>query len=466
MKNNENFDELLSSILNSSTDKKENRDGIITEVPDYSSLVKEKKIEEKIEESDLNNFADKTLIMSEQTNVFSFKEFNDSGELAFEEPLSDEIYEEDGEEVKEDNVVYIPRKKRRRRANYTGYFGLVLATLVVCVSILISLFGIVVGRDTLGIDTGEFEQFSINIPEGSSTSDIANILYKEGVIYYPDVFKAISKLKNADGAMYPGYIDVTLNMSYLDIIDSLMEPRLAKETVTVTFPEGITIYAAAQKLEENGVCDANDFIFEFNSTLYGFEFESHVATSPLRFYRFEGYLFPDTYEFYVGDTPYNVVRKIKSRTNEILSHDLIVRCNESGRSLDDVLVLASIVQLESGNVEDMKNIASVFINRLNNPEIFPRLQSDTSYSYIDNVIKANSDIEFTEMYNAYDTYTCLGLPAGALCNPGLDAINAVLDHNNTEYYYFCSDIETRETFFAVTHDEHLENLKKAGIELD
>ncbi len=355
-----------------------------------------------------------------------------------------------------------PKKKKRRKRNYTAYGGIVIATLVLCVSILLSLFIIVVGRDVLGIESSGVE-FTIYVPSGSTTDDIAQQLYDEGVIQYKDVFKLISKVKGADGSMYPGDLNVAYNMSYSDIIDSLMESREAKQTATVTFPEGITLLSAGKLLEENNICTADEFIYTFNSTVFGFEFEKYVSSSSLKLYKYEGYLFPDTYEFYVGDSAYNVVKKIKTRTNEILNADTIKLAVERGFTIDQVVTLASIVQREAGNIEQMATIASVFENRLARPDEFPKLQSDTTYSYIDDVIKKVLTIEYQDMYDAYDTYSCVGLPIGAICNPGKDAIDAVLNPDDTGYYYFCSNLETKETFFATTNEEHEENKKKAGL---
>ena len=355
-----------------------------------------------------------------------------------------------------------PKKKKRRKRNYTAYGGIVIATLVLCVSILLSLFIIVVGRDVLGIESSGVE-FTIYVPSGSTSDDIAQQLYDEGVIQYKDVFKLISKVKGADGSMYPGDLNVAYNMSYSDIIDSLMESREAKQTATVTFPEGITLLSAGKLLEENNICTADEFIYTFNSTVFGFEFEKYVSSSSLKLYKYEGYLFPDTYEFYVGDSAYNVVKKIKTRTNEILNADTIKLAVERGFTIDQVVTLASIVQREAGNIEQMATIASVFENRLARPDEFPKLQSDTTYSYIDDVIKKVLTIEYQDMYDAYDTYTCVGLPIGAICNPGKDAIDAVLNPDDTGYYYFCSNLETKETFFATTNEEHEENKKKAGL---
>lgn len=399
-------------------------------------------------------------VLSGDDNV-GFPDDGATSVFKFDEPINISKYDPN-KRSEEAQSKAKPKKKKRRKRNYTAYGGIVIATLVLCVSVLLSLFIIVVGRDVLGIESAGVE-FTIYVPSGSTTDDIAQQLYDEGVIQYKNVFKLFSRLKKADGNMYPGDLDVAYNMSYSDIIDNLMISREAKQTATVTFPEGITLLSAGRLLEENNICTADEFIYTFNSTVFGFEFEKYVSSSSLKLYKYEGYMFPDTYEFYIGDSAYNVVKKIKSRTNEILNADVIKLAAERGFTIDQVVTLASIVQREAGDIEQMPAIASVFENRLAKPDEFPRLQSDTTYSYIDDVIKKVMTIEYQDMYDAYDTYTCVGLPIGAICNPGKDAIDAVLNPDDTGYYYFCSNLETKETFFAITNDEHEENKKKAGL---
>lgn len=448
-KNYDNFDEFLSSILNGvnkDEDKKES-----TELAEpFVSLPQTAEDTDNESELSLNEVSGED--DSYPTSVFMFdkKEYNPKTEPD-EEPAH----------------APVKRTKRRiRRKNYSAFGGIVLATLVICVSILLSLFIIVVGRDVLGIESDD-NLFTINIPESASVSDIAQQLYNEGIIQYKEVFilfaKVKAKLSDSNGVLYPGDIEVSCNMSYSDLIDGLSEARSAKQTATVTFPEGLTLLDAAEKIEQSGICPADEFIYTFNSSVYGYEFEKYVSSSSLKLYKYEGYLFPDTYEFYLEDSAYNVVRKIKSRTNEILNADVINRAQVLGYSLEEVVTLASIVQKEAGSIDDMKKIASVFINRLKSPEEFPRLQSDTTDSYIENVIKKVMSVEYQDMYDAYDTYTCLGLPVGAICNPGADAINAVLYPEDTEYYYFCSNPETKQTYFAKTYEEHLVNCEAAGL---
>lgn len=393
------------------------------------------------EDEDIGDFAEKTIRFSK-------------GDLQSSRP--------EVEEATEPVERPRPRKKKVRKANYSAYGGLVLATLVICVSLVISLFVIVVGRDFLGIDTDNSE-FTLYVESGSGIEDVAKMLEENGIIQYPEVFVRFARLKIGGGNIYPGDIDVLPSMSYAEIIDLLTEAREAHATVTVTIPEGTTLDGAAKILEENGVCAADEFIFTFNSSIYGFNFENRVGSSSLKFYKYEGYLFPDTYEFYVGDSAYNIAKKIKTRTDEILNDSVLNRCDEIGLSLDEMMALASILQQESGRPEEMKKISAVFYNRLNHPDSFPRLQSDTTTRYIENVIKSDSAVAYQEMYDAYDTYVCTGLPIGPICNPGLDAIEAALYPEQNDYYYFCSNLETGEFYYAETYDEHLENVERAGL---
>ena len=113
----------------------------------------------------------------------------------------------------------------------------------------------------------------------------------------------------------------------------------------------------------------------------------------------------------------------------------------------------------------MPKVASVFLNRLKEPDTYPQLQSNTTDNYIKNVINKKAvDATSADFYaNLYDTYKCTGLPASPICNPGLAAIKAVLNPEKTDYYFFCNNLATGETFYARTNEEHEANKKKAGL---
>lgn len=350
------------------------------------------------------------------------------------------------------------RKKRHKKGRGLSFLLLAL-TLIFSVSIVLSAAILATAMELFGINKSMVEK-PVTIPAGATTTDIAEILKEEGIIRVPKLFVIMSRLNEADASYIAGEHIVYPAMGYEAIIEELCDDAINKrQTVNVTFPEGMNLYDAAQLLEENEVCDADDFIFYFNAGGYGYAFESMVPqTSELKFYRMEGYLFPDTYQFYVDEEPEIVVQKIYENFERKLTDADIARMEELGMTLDELVTLASIVQAEAPVSSSMKMVASVFHNRLNNSSLFPLLQSDPTRVYVEDVIAPNLDIANQLMCDSYNTYVGQGLPPGAINNPGKDAIDAVLYPAESDYYFFCANVQTGEIFYAKTNAEHEENL--------
>ncbi len=349
-------------------------------------------------------------------------------------------------------------KKKRRKASGRLPFVLIVTTIIFTVAISLSILIISVGRDMLAIGKSDDIKI-ITIPEGVNTEDVAQILCDEGIIKMPKAFAFISKLGDSDTKYIPGEHELSPSYAYETIISELTTDKsLEKETVNVTFIEGCDLISAAKQLEEADVCDAERFIYYFNAGDYGFEFENHLpASTSSKFNRMEGYLFPDTYTFYVDTDPEVVCQKIYRNFDERFKSEYYAQMKKLNMTLDEVVTLASIVQAESPDVATMKKVASVFENRLANLEEYPKLQSDPTTYYVDEVIKPNIEIPSQAIFEAYDTYKSNGLPPGAIGNPGADAIEAVLYPADTKYYFFYANIDTMETFFAETDEEHEEN---------
>lgn len=376
-------------------------------------------------------------------------------------PYEDENEDEDGEEAPTNR--YKEKPRRRKQGHGHLIFGLLLSAVIISVSILAAVFILTSAKELLGIDKSD-RQAVIDIPLNSSTADIAEILCNEGIITDVNLFRAFSKFKGADGTYIAGSHVLSPKMTYNDIIEVLQEEIESKrDTADVVFPEGITLYEAAQRLEEKNVCNAEEFIEVFNSSKFGFDFEEMVKVSSLKFYKMEGYFFPDTYQFYVEEDPMIVAKKIYKNFDARITPDYYGRMRDLEMELEEVLTLASIVQAEASNTRDMKKVASVFYNRLNNPDEYPLLQSDPTTNYVEDVIMPNIEYKSEKIFEAYDTYRGAGLPPGPICNPGLDAINAVLYPAETDYYYFCSNLETGEFYYAETLEEHERNLVEAGL---
>lgn len=362
-------------------------------------------------------------------------------------------------------------KKKKVEVNYSIFTGLIVTVVVLLVSISLAFFGISLGLEYLGVNKSD-EVIKLNIKEGSNTDDIAQQLIDEDIIDNKFLFKLIVHLKDAGSLMKPGDIELKPCWSYADKIDALVEQRESFETVSVVFPEGTTLLDAAKLLETKGVIsDYQELIYTFNSEKFGYDFESLIDNKGKKFYAMEGYFYPDTYNFYLEDSSFNIVKTVREHFNSKFTEDMKNAMRENGMTMDEVITLASIVQAEAGSVKDMPKVASVFLNRLKDPADFPRLESDATETYYKDVIKVEAensktftDSEIKDFKDYYDTYVANGLPAGPVCNPGLEAINAVLYPEKTDYLYFCSNIKNKKTYFAKTLSTHKNNLKKAGLD--
>lgn len=406
--------------------------------------------------------------------IEEYSEYEDKTSAENADTPEDDITEDngitdgDGSDDFEDEHEERPRKpkkrKRRKKTNGRLIFGLIMTAIIVAAAVFCAAFVLKFARDFVGVGKSSVE-IVVEIPMNSGTADIADILANEGIIDSTYFFRFYSRVKGSDGTFVAGSHVLSPDMSYENIVHELQQGAVdTRESVDITFPEGIDLLDAAQKLEDSGVCSASDFIREFNNSSFGFDFEKLVKISAMKFYKMEGYLFPDTYTFYVEEDPKIVVKKIYRNFETKITPDIYGRMDDLGMELEELLTMASMVQAEASSVYDMKRVASVFRNRLADPDNYPLLQSDPTRKYVEEVIKPNIEFPSKEMFKAYNTYEGAGLPPGPICNPGLDAINAVLYPADTDYYYFCANVDTGEVYYARTNEEHEANLVLAGIE--
>ncbi len=282
------------------------------------------------------------------------------------------------------------------------------------------------------------------------------------MISLPQVFRLVSRMNGKDGQYIAGEHILAPSMSYQAMIEELCKNHAdERESMRVLINEGMRLVDVATRLQENQICDAEDFLFYFNRGGYGFKFESYLPEkNALKWQQREGYCFPDTYEFYVDEDPNIVAQKIYAHFDSKLSDGDYEKMDELGLSLDQVITLASMVQAEAGEVQYMKKIAAVFFNRMHSNGMFPKFESDPTSKYA-KLINENLEIGNDPMTTAYDTYKSAGLPPGAINNPGKDAIEAVLYPDpDTTIFFFNANIDTKVTYFSHTLDEHNANLQK------
>ncbi len=372
------------------------------------------------------------------------------------------------------------KKKKKHQTNHTRTFGqiflgVLLSVIAIGVGAFLAYKLIVALMDFTGMAKAS-KEYEISITEDMGVKQIAEELHENGIIEMPSLFTAYIDMFEEKDKFLNGNFVVKSNMSYGSIVNTLQTIRTYTETVTVMIPEGSTAQDIGRILEDNYVCRAEDFEKFYKDKIEQYDFEEGIAENDGRFYFLEGYLFPDTYNFWVVEDlkenseydtlPYAEIAAEKMYDNfeDKITRSMEFRMEELGMTLDEVIILASLIQWEGTNEDNMSMVSSVFHNRLNDPERFPSLQSDTTYTYINNCItpELKNDPDYNDIVAAYDTYTCEGLPAGAICSPGLVAINAALYPADSDYYYFLAS-DDGAFFYAQTNEEHEQNIIDAEL---
>lgn len=318
---------------------------------------------------------------------------------------------------------------------------------------------------------------TVSVPQGSNSRAVADQLQENGVIRSGFLFRLYLRQTGQGSSLQYGDFTMYQGESYADIVAALSQ-YAAADTVRITFPDGNTALDFAQRMEDAGLCTAEEFLAcangEDGSDFSQYRFWSEMQTGENYFMRCEGYLYPETYEFYKDDTVYNYVDTFYSHFNSMVTDDLYARMDELGMSLHNTIVLASFIQEEAGNKENA-HVSAVFHNRLAEGSPYPRLESNAS-SYVQNDEDNNYIYNWiapyyggwdnipAEIYSAYNTYELEGLPAGAISNPGYDAIYAALypeePDSDGPYYFFVTDL-TGHYYYGRTVSEHNRNCEKA-----
>ncbi len=361
------------------------------------------------------------------------------------------------EEPEQPALRYAKRKRVGRRGHV--FTALLYALIVVGVSVILSVIAIAGISDYFGIYKTERE-VTLELRADTPADQVADLLEAQGIIKLPFLFNFYLGQKELSPIYQAGTYVLNANMSYSEILSSMSVQSRDFSVVTVTFPEGLNAVQIANLLEKNNVCSADDFIKEIQTGTYNYDFLPAETLDNGRYYRLEGYLFPDTYEFYEGENVSSVVKKFLDNFDRRVETQHYTRMEELGWTVDDVVKLASIVEKESSGSAQMPVVSSVFHNRLNNPGTFPTLDSDVTIFYVNDYIKPNFTTPNQELYDSYNTYRCHGLPVGPITNPGIQAIEAVLYPESTGYYFFVTDDEGNY-YYAATSAEHDANVAKA-----
>ncbi len=355
--------------------------------------------------------------------------------------------------------------------------------LILILSAVVAEFFVSGFNDVFAVNRTTEEMVTIIIAKEDDADDIAKKLESKGVVDSALFFSMFLDLTGKGDEIEPGVYEVATNKDYLGVVNYLRNIDNRKTTITLQFTEGVTVLEIADKLYSAGVtsdkekflnlCKSNDFDEDY-------DFLAEIEADEDRIYKLEGYLFPDTYEFYVDEDPALTISRFLDNfdvkinetkvdaagyTETMTIRDLALR---SGISIDELVNRASIVQGEAANIEDMFNVSSVIKNRLERGaerDIHTLGMDSTQFYPYSSFEEIPEDIR-EDFDSAYETYNSEGLPPGAICSPGLDALTAAVAPNNTNYFYFCHGDGAdgaQTSYYAETFAEHQANLVEAGL---
>ena len=316
-------------------------------------------------------------------------------------------------------------------------------------------------NDILAInrDDGEGNIVSVSIPEDATTKDIIKILDQNGLIKqqtFCNIFmKFVDKMKGAEAPKYlNGVYYVNANDGLESMLNQFKSAQSAAKTVKLVFPEGWSLFQMIKKLEDNKVCKSEYLFAALNESGFNYSFVSAIDSNDNRTLKFEGYCFPDTYEFFVEENANSVINRLLANFESKWTSAYTKKAQGMGMSTDDIISIASIIQKEAANADEMALISSIIHNRLAKPSVYPALECDATKDYIVRVVKpVLGEAKAGSYFDAYNTYLSPGLPPGPICNPGINAIEAALNPKETDYYYFQHD-KFGKIYLGKTLDEH------------
>lgn len=337
--------------------------------------------------------------------------------------------------------------KKSKKKSFSTSSTITYILFILGVSLLLSTIAISVANDMFGLVQDE-AIVTVSLTEGQSVGEVASMLKKEGIIDFKWAFKLYCSLKDTD-EFSTGEFDVSSNMDYGQIISELKRANTSTTTVTITIPEGYTIQQIAELLEKGRVCGKGDFIEAANTYDFSHDFLKDV---PMVENRLEGYLFPDTYEFYVNERPVSAINKMLNNFADKYTDAMLELTQEKGLTIATVVNIASLIEKEAYVASEQATISGVIWNRLNHADKYPYLDIDAAIMYVTGHKEKLTD-EDLAMDSPYNLRKSKGLPPTAICNPGIGALLAAISPEQHDYYYYVAD-GTGAHIFSRTLEEH------------
>ncbi|MDR0951516.1 MAG: endolytic transglycosylase MltG [Oscillospiraceae bacterium] len=360
----------------------------------------------------------------------------------------------------------------RRRDGKTGFLGgFMYFVFVISISIIIACIGWMAASDVLALNK-EPVTAEVTLPEDIFTPGtleetdedgvtterkvdiadidaVAQILKDAGIIEYKPLFKLYAAISDTKYKIDPGTYTLSTEFDYRAIVKKMQFGSDSQVRTMVTFPEGYSVKRIFRTLEENKICKYEELMECAANHDFKYEFLEDIPYGEAS--RLEGYLFPDTYEFYQGMTPVAAINTFLSifQTSR-LTAEMLELSAEHGFTFRQILALASLIEKEAANDDERGDIASVIYNRL---AANMTLGVDAAILYVlEEGHGAPTGADF-EIDTPYNLRMYQGLPPTPICNPGMPSITAALKPNDTNYYYYALDMATMTHRFFTNIDD-------------
>ena len=407
-----------------------------------------------------------------------------------QEPVAEEEYEEsDFEEDTPADTTPLPKGRPKMKKGY-GLLGIPhLIATVIWLAITLAI-GVSLGR-VLWVCCADMMAFGkpqvtayITVTEDDDIEAVSQKLADAGLVRYSGLFQKFAEITKKSERINAGVYELGSHLDYNAMLNNMIYSSDSREIVEITFPEGYTCAQTFRLLEEKGVCSAAELEeWAVNGDLSEYWFLENIERGSK--YCLEGYLYPDTYEFYTNSEPQIVLEKFLDafdmRFTDIMKEDLQVMQSRYANllaaegysgdyiaqhplTLHQVITVASVVERETANDAESYDIASVFYNRVTDPDILTMGSDATVFYAIGDYYREQKELTQADLDSdsPYNTRKAQGIPPGPICNPGAYSLYAALDPNDTDYHYFIYDAANSQHLFSTTYQEHLNKANELG----
>jgi UPF0755 protein len=364
------------------------------------------------------------------------------------------------------------RPIRQSKEYHSGCLGgLMYFVFIACVSVILACLAWMAASDMLSLNKKDFTAV-VTLPmsvfqsetvdsfdeDGNKTGTervtkadmnyVADALKDAGLIEYKWLFTTFCKISNASAKVSPGEYELKSSYDYRALIQNMRAGSSSTVTVDVTLPEGFTMRQIFQRLEENGVCSYDDLMESAANDNFNYSFLDGMDAGDAS--RLEGFLFPDTYEFYVGMQASSAINKMLQTFYNRQTEEIINQASSMGMTMRELVNVASLIEKEAANDDERAIIASVIYNRIaaNMP-----IGIDASILYVYPEHEGAPTADMLEEDTPYNSRLHTGLPPTPICSPGLASIQAAAYPDSTSYYYYALDTETGEHRFFTNETE-------------